>query len=559
MNLTKKAIVPIVSIVLMVLVSLILFASIFYYSQDFTFSQIQLFKDDTSTLSGEKLKVIDYDSEYLYLRSSHDSYRVEEIILDDNNCNFTPETFNTEIIKINISQCYNNATQMISELRVVGDKEVLRDSLIITEIELNIPDAFSFTDQSDVATSSSITSNSLTPTGYDGPLSVSVSGDGSPQIRVNGGSWTTSTSMSPGDTLEVQLTSSGLEATTSQATVDLGDYSTTWSVTTQSDTLPNAFSFTDQSDVATSSSITSNSLTPTGYDGPLSVSVNGDGSPQISINGGSWTTSTSMSPGDSIEVRLTSSSSYDTTSQATVDLGDYSTTWSVTTEESSVVTEDPMCFDPANVNSLGTAYPCEDMLIVDRAMLDSAVEINGGEDKAIEYSGTDYTFGNSTNNIFTGQVTDMSYLFRYTFNSRYFNASIGYWDTRNVIDMSYMFAFTDSFDQDIGNWDVSQVTDMSKMFAFSNSFDQDIGNWDVSQVTNMTGMFEFSDFNQDIGNWDVSQVTDMSEMFDFALSFDQDISCWNVINIGSEPTDFDDFSGFYGETSKQPQWGTENC
>ncbi|MFP4402665.1 MAG: hypothetical protein ACLFPL_05565, partial [Candidatus Nanoarchaeia archaeon] len=105
----------------------------------------------------------------------------------------------------------------------------------------------------------------------------------------------------------------------------------------QQDTLPDAFSFTNQTDVATSSSITSNSLTPTGYDGPLSVSVNGDGSPQISINGGSWTTSTSMSPGDSIEVRLTSSSSYDTTSQATVDLGDYSTTWSVTTEEGSSV------------------------------------------------------------------------------------------------------------------------------------------------------------------------------------------------------------------------------
>lgn len=98
------------------------------------------------------------------------------------------------------------------------------------------------------------------------------------------------------------------------------------------DIIPNVFSFTNQTGVLRSTLATSNSLTPTGYDGPLAVSIGGSGSPQISVNGGGWTTSTTMMPGQTLQARLTASASYSTTFVASITLGSYSTNWGVTSE-----------------------------------------------------------------------------------------------------------------------------------------------------------------------------------------------------------------------------------
>jgi hypothetical protein len=97
------------------------------------------------------------------------------------------------------------------------------------------------------------------------------------------------------------------------------------------DITPSPFSFASKTKVALNVITTSEILTPSGYDGPLSVSVGGSGSPQISINGGAWTTSTTMMPGQTLQVRMTSSASYSTLQTATITLGSYSTSWNVTT------------------------------------------------------------------------------------------------------------------------------------------------------------------------------------------------------------------------------------
>jgi hypothetical protein len=97
------------------------------------------------------------------------------------------------------------------------------------------------------------------------------------------------------------------------------------------DTTPDAFSFTDQTDVALNTLTTSNAVTITGIDAAAAVSVSGDGAPQIRIDGGSWTTSGTISNGQSLEARLTSASAKDTTRSAIVTVGGVSDTWSVTT------------------------------------------------------------------------------------------------------------------------------------------------------------------------------------------------------------------------------------
>lgn len=101
----------------------------------------------------------------------------------------------------------------------------------------------------------------------------------------------------------------------------------------ETDISPNAFSFTDQTSVTTSTLTTSNSINIGGIDSATAVTVSGDGSPQIRINGGSWVTSGTITNGQSLEVRLTSSASNATVHIATVNVGGVTDNWWVTTAE----------------------------------------------------------------------------------------------------------------------------------------------------------------------------------------------------------------------------------
>ncbi|MDF9801261.1 surface protein [Catalinimonas alkaloidigena] len=128
-------------------------------------------------------------------------------------------------------------------------------------------------------------------------------------------------------------------------------------------------------------------------------------------------------------------------------------------------------------------------------------------------------------------VTNMSKTF---YRAVKFNQKINSWDVRNVTDMSYMFLFARDFNQAISDWNVSNVTKMYSMFHYAESFNQYIGNWNVSNVTDMRYMFYYAkSFNQYIGNWDVSNVTSMDHMFSHATRFNQDIGNWDVSNVTS--------------------------
>ncbi len=100
---------------------------------------------------------------------------------------------------------------------------------------------------------------------------------------------------------------------------------------TSDDGTPNAFSFTDQTGVAVSTQVTSNTVTISGINVSAGVSVSGQGSPQVSINGGAWVTSGTITNGQSLRVRLTSASSGSTTHAATVTVGGLSDNWTVAT------------------------------------------------------------------------------------------------------------------------------------------------------------------------------------------------------------------------------------
>ena len=176
------------------------------------------------------------------------------------------------------------------------------------------------------------------------------------------------------------------------------------------------------------------------------------------------------------------------------------------------------CYDSLNIGTLGTGAECNGKLIVDRSLLDSMITNDSNLTNDVDIT-----------NVFTGQITDMTYLFN---NNSVFDQNISQWDTSNVTEIYGIFYGASSFNQDISNWNISNVTDMSDMFKEANDFNQSIGDWNTSNVTMMNDMFfAAANFNQDISNWNTSNVTNMSSMFQEANAFNQDISNWNTSNV----------------------------
>ncbi|WP_018234399.1 BspA family leucine-rich repeat surface protein [Thioalkalivibrio thiocyanodenitrificans] len=236
------------------------------------------------------------------------------------------------------------------------------------------------------------------------------------------------------------------------------------------------------------------------------------------------------------------------------------------------------CSDPQSIGLIGTTGACQDQLIVDRSLMDQFSAC--GDDRCYAHSsGRTFTFGQNGDDIYTAHVTTLGGLF---FGDTQFNAPIGYWDTSNVTQMHQTFAHASAFDQPIGNWNTSGVQTMALMFEGALAFDRPIGGWNVSNVTQMGSMFRdaqafnqplgtwdvsgvssmaqmFRDaraFNQPIGGWNTASVTDMVRMFQDAWQFDQDLSGWCVSGLSEIPFAFDFQAGFWGDSARQPQWGT---
>jgi hypothetical protein len=216
------------------------------------------------------------------------------------------------------------------------------------------PLAFSFTNQTNVATSTTISSNAVTLSGFSGTVTATC-GTNCTAIARNGvwGS-TTVAGFQNGDTIAIRQTSSATASTTTNATVTVGTtVSGTWAVTTTSDT-PAAFSFTDQTGVYAGTRILSDTATLSGFTGTLTATCNTN-CLEIARNG-VWsgaTTLTGFVTGNTIRIKQLSSSSSNTASTATVTVGSTtSSTWTVTTRDDPC----PGAATPGYVCPDGTIY-----------------------------------------------------------------------------------------------------------------------------------------------------------------------------------------------------------
>lgn len=95
-----------------------------------------------------------------------------------------------------------------------------------------------------------------------------------------------------------------------------------YAATTPPDTTPDQFSGETKAGQALSATVTFTTFVPVGYDSAADISISGDASGLYSINGGAYTAvAGTVSPGDDVTVRNTSSASYLTNVDNSVTIG----------------------------------------------------------------------------------------------------------------------------------------------------------------------------------------------------------------------------------------------
>ncbi|WP_125182708.1 hypothetical protein [Minwuia thermotolerans] len=187
-----------------------------------------------------------------------------------------------------------------------------------------------FNDVSDAEPGDVYTTGQAQLSGFFGERTVSVTNGAI--ILVNGSAQGSTATIESGDYVQLRMTASNNFGTSKTTTMTMSSLVTSWTVTTRDqDVTPDPFSFNDLTDQALDATVSSDPVTPSGYDGPLAVSVSGQGSPALSVNGGAWGASATIDPGDSVRLRLTTSSDTGVAHSATVNLGAGSDVWSVTT------------------------------------------------------------------------------------------------------------------------------------------------------------------------------------------------------------------------------------
>ena len=137
-------------------------------------------------------------------------------------------------------------------------------------------------------------------------------------------------------------------------------------------------------------------------------------------------------------------------------------------------------------------------------------------------------------NLDTGLVTDMSYMFYYA--NKITALDLSTFDTSNVTDMSAMFReCRDLTKLDIKNFETSNVTSMWYMFFACNSLTSlDVSNFNTSNITDMTNMFNGCNklTKLDISHFTTYKVTSMEGMFNGCSSLTSlDVSNFDTNNV----------------------------
>lgn len=184
----------------------------------------------------------------------------------------------------------------------------------------SIPDSFTILTVTGAAPSTYIESAPVTVIGFTGAQPISATAVQVAEVSVEGGPWTTSTTITSGQSFRVRTMSSSTYESTSTVSVKVGDGdSVVWSVETRTqDATPDSFSIPSLGGkVLPQSTVYSSPVVVTGFDGPVPISVtNGE----VSVENGAWTASTTIMPGQSFRLKQTAPLPQDFGTSSTVNV-----------------------------------------------------------------------------------------------------------------------------------------------------------------------------------------------------------------------------------------------
>ena len=180
--------------------------------------------------------------------------------------------------------------------------------------------------------------NNLTATaasGAAGTAQYTIAGLGTgdtASVSTSAGSVSASSGVN-GTTITFSLNASGSGGNTTSANITVGTTTRTFVVTTATDNTPtfNPSDFTNATEQEPSATVTSNAITVGGINVGLSVSVSGC---TVSIAGGSFVSSGTVTNGQTVTIRSTASSSFATATNPSVTIGSTTINQTVTTRAS---------------------------------------------------------------------------------------------------------------------------------------------------------------------------------------------------------------------------------
>ena len=120
--------------------------------------------------------------------------------------------------------CDGNST---CECDITGDNECVEGECL----DVN-PDYFEFTDLTNQEVNATISSEIITLSNFD-KSTITVSGDGSPEISCNNETWADSCEVNEGETIQVRLTTGSEFVTNYSVSINIGDEDITWKVMTK--------------------------------------------------------------------------------------------------------------------------------------------------------------------------------------------------------------------------------------------------------------------------------------------------------------------------------------
>ena len=232
----------------------------------------------------------------------------------------------------------NNYLETVTTTVTIGESSF---DFTSTTLPDTVPDSFTFDAVDGVLIDSTQTSNTVTITGYQIPIPVSVSNG---EYSIGCGSVFTSSDgqLSPGESICVRHTASSNYLTDTTTTLTIGGVNGNFVSTTSNDITPDNFSFDSVTDVERSTLITSNTVTITGIAEAVDILVN-NGEYSIGCNGTFTTSAGTIDNEQTVCVRHTSSSDYVADTTTTLSVGRTSRDFVTTT--SNDITPDDFSFD----------------------------------------------------------------------------------------------------------------------------------------------------------------------------------------------------------------------